>query len=141
MDPLSIFLSIETLLATALTLSDSIFAALGAIKEAPAHITALKNDLEDYYFMLGHLQGLICAERRREVGDFEVLENALRSSVAAFGNLKVLLNKFLAQDRVQQVGKWRSPKWMFVEMSIERFRRDLMDSKVTLNTEMAILTW
>lgn len=149
MDPLSIIVSIEALVAAVLTLSKATSSALGAIKDAPAHFNALKNDLADFYSILGRLQGLINDARRStsrspdalRTTNFDLLENTLKNTITSFNNISVILNKFKALDRTKDVVKWKSPKWMFIESSVESFRKDLMNSKVTLNTEISILSW
>lgn len=151
MDPFSIIVSVETLVAAALSLAKVASAAVGAIHEAPIHINALKNDLSDFYIALGHLQCLISEAKRSasmtsysdkfKTVNFDIVENSLKNSVINFNNLNILLNGFKPQDWAKEVGKWKSPKWMFIESKIESFRRDLIDSKITLNTELSILTW
>lgn len=149
MDPLSIVVSIDALLATAWTLARTTASIISAIKEAPAHIEAVKNDLTDFYSILGQLQGLVNeAESSSNTADgclktstFEVLENSLRNSVTTFKDLKVLINEFNSQDLIKEVGKWKSPRWMFTESRMESLRKDLMSCKATLSTEISVLAW
>lgn len=151
MDPFSIIVSVETLVAAALSLAKVTSSAVGAIHEAPTHINALKNDLSDFYIALGHLQSLIFAAKnsaltisdsdRFKTVNFDIIENSLKRSIISFKNINILLNGFKPHDWAKEVGKWKSPKWMFIESKVESFRKDLMDSKVTLNTELSILTW
>lgn len=149
MNPLTIIVSIEALVAAVLSLSQATSSALGSIKEAPSHFIALNNDLLDFYSILGQLQGLINDVRRpsprspfaMKTTSLDILENTLKNTVTSFNNLSLILNKFRTIDRTKEIGKWKSPKWMFIQTSVESFRKDLMNSKVTLNAEISILSW
>jgi hypothetical protein len=55
-EPLTIITGVSTLLSNAVKLLKDVQSTVSAVKNAPAHITAICNDLEDFYSVLGTLQ-------------------------------------------------------------------------------------
>jgi Fungal N-terminal domain of STAND proteins len=87
-DPLSLAVTIVTLVTKALTINKEIHSAVEQISKAPKHIKNLTDDLEDFYYILGCLKGYLedtevsteVLQAAEKINIASVIENLYKSS-------------------------------------------------------------
>ena len=138
--------SIITLVSLAYKSCKNLSDSITRMEDAPKHVFAIANDLEDLYSLLGTLQAVL------EEGDSlaATLEPAMSGNLSQV--LSHCLNIFKATNIIVAeydnrnhsiigMHAWKRLKWSFMEKEIQDARRELAQCKLTLNMAVSVATW
>lgn len=142
-EPLTIVTGVSTLLSNAIKLLKDVQSTVSAIKNAPAHITAICNDLEDFCSVLGTLQIILDDEgyssEPLQRTSLTNLQSILEHCVSVFTNLRRIVNGFSNRGGVAEQGKWKNFNWTLQEAEVDALRQELLAHKMTLNIEISLI--
>jgi hypothetical protein len=142
-EPLTIITGVSTLLSNAVKLLKDVQSTVSTVKNAPAHITAICNDLEDFYSVLGTLQIIFDDEwyfsEQLQQTSLTNLQSVLGHCVSVFTNLQTIVNGFLNRGRLAEQGKWKRFNWTLQETEVDALKQELLAHKMTLNIEISLI--
>lgn len=142
MDPISAASAIAPLVIKAFTLSQQVYTTIRQITNAPKHIKAISNDLEDFYIVLGTLKGYLEDEDLSQgvlhPSTSDSLESVLENSVKIFTELNGMMLEYRARGGFGDISKWRSIKYTFMTTEVESMRAHLAAHKLTLNMAISL---
>ncbi|KAF8847318.1 hypothetical protein BDZ45DRAFT_342749 [Acephala macrosclerotiorum] len=145
MDPLSAASAIAPLVVKAFTLSQQVYTTISQITNAPKHIKAISNDLEDFYIILGTLKGYLEDEDLSQgvlhPSTSNSLGSVLENSVKIFTELNGMVLIYRARGGFGDIGKWRSIKYTFMSAEVESMRAHLAAHKLTLNMAISLANY
>jgi CMP-N-acetylneuraminic acid synthetase len=100
-EPLIILTGISTLLSNSIKLGNDIGSTLSGIKNAPHHIAAIKDDLEDFCSTLGTSSMsstvmIIPAIESLQFDAFDTLTRIIEHRVAVFKKFRTIVNNFVS---------------------------------------------
>ena len=134
--------SLITLVATAYSSCKTLHDLSSGICNAPRHIRALSQDLDDYYLVLGTLQSLLSDQdyhfTASHASTSKDLAMVLENSLAVFKDLNTILGTYKKRGSLASVGKRACWRWHFEEKEIEARRRSLNAHKLTMNTAISV---
>ena len=116
------------------------------IDDAPKHVFAIANDLEDFYQVLGTLQTIL------EEGDFRArmiepvildqLSQVLQRCLEIFKVMTLIIAEYDHRNRsIIGLHVWKRIKWDFKEKEVEEARKELSQCKLTLNMALSVANW
>ncbi|CZR61345.1 uncharacterized protein PAC_11241 [Phialocephala subalpina] len=124
MDPLGAASAIAPLVVKAFTLSQQVYTTISQITNAPKHIKAISNDLEDFYIVLGTLKGYLEDEDLSQCvlhpSASDSLESVLENSVNIFTELSGMILVYKARGGFGDITKWRSIKYTFMSAEVDK---------------------
>jgi hypothetical protein len=145
-EPLSLVVTIITLVTKAFTISKDLHSAVEQISNAPKHIKAIAADLEDFYAILGSLKGYLedvemsagVLQAAEKINIASVIENCL----TIFTRINFLVNSYNSRGRyggIGDMGNWRKIKYSFKIAETEALRNQLSAHKMTLNMAISLV--
>ena len=141
-DAIGLTASLCTLVATAYSSCQALYNLSSGISNAPRHIRAVSQDLEDYYLVLGTLQSLLSDQdyhfTASHVSTSKDLAMVLQHSLAVFQDLNQILGTYKNHGCLSSIGKRARWRWHFEENEIEALRRSLNAQKLTMNTAISV---
>lgn len=144
MDPLSTLTAIMQLVSNAYSVSRELYQLVDAIRNAPTHITAMAQDIQSLYLVLGSLQGLLADLQKLSplpgiLPILESLQQPLSHCLFALDQLQQKLDKYSrpASDGKIRMRKWTAFRWQFTEKDALFWRENLLSYKLTLDIAVA----
>ena len=141
-DAIGLTASLITLVATAYGSCRTLYNLSSGICNAPRHIRAVSQDLEDYCLVLGTLQSLLSDHDYHFTGSrastSKDLAMVLQNSLAVFKDLNTILGSYKKSGVLSCVDKRARWRWHFKEKEIEALRTSLNAQKLTMNTAISV---
>jgi hypothetical protein len=142
-DPLSLAVTITTLVTKAFAISNDIKTTINQIANAPSHIQAVASDLEDIYSILGTLKGYL-DDSEMSVGVVQAaartnIDCVLGNCLTIFSQISTLVNSCKARSRVGDITTWRKIRYSFNSTEIDALRTELGAHKLTLNMAISLV--
>jgi len=141
-EPLSTAATVVALVGRALVLSQQVYSKANDISNAPKHIKAISQDLEDFYTILGTLKGYLddddLSSGVLHNATSENLEAVLRNSINIFMEISQVLVMYKARGGFGNISRWRRIKFSFMKDEVEGLRNNLAAHKMTLNMAISV---
>ena len=121
------------------TLNDTI----SGLEDAPGHVIAIADDLQDFYSILGALQSAL----EDEAGVIEPamsghLSQVLKHCLEIFKATSSIVGEYDDRNRsIVGLSAWKRLKWTFKEKEVDDARKNLMHCKLTFNTAISVASW
>lgn len=130
-----------TLVATAYRSCQALLGALDGTKNAPKHVHTIRNDLNDFYQVLGTLQAMHDHESTAGIVQSATSENlseVLENSLLFLKSISNVINGISYYGFSMKGKLWRRLRKAFKEKEVEELRRILTAHKITLNLVISI---
>ena len=138
--------SVMTLVSVAYKSCKSLIDTITRLDDAPKHVHAIANDLEDFYHLLGTLQAVL-DEEDSAAGIIEPamsghLSQALKHCLEVLKTTNLIIAEYDDRDRsIVGLHLWKRVKWTFKEKEIDDVRKELAQCKMTLNMAVSVANW
>jgi len=136
-EPLTIVTGVLSIVGNVWKISKDVYELIDGIKNAPAHIKAVSQDVRGLYVVLGALQQLLVKIEEKELPPaampvFELLDEPMNNCLTAFVELQKKINKYTKRTGAINESYWKRSWWFFTEKDTNVYRVHLAAYKSTV---------